>query len=248
LLLLRNINHPDFPRDNAQNIFRESAPEPPNDTSRVRHSLAQSRTTSPLHPVYKPELHPVPRVPPPPGTVLGLKRKRASALDDDEVDNDTEKVVNDVPHQVEDEEGRGRVKRRMFAAAAGFVSDPPHVDPPTRENSPEPSSQPMHMLASPPSVHASQLQGEDSETERTQVIELLSQEVEQGGSDDEEEPTGNLLEGLWESQGSLPEASIADNAPGTSVPPEVRGSGSGKPKVPGTPQNARVRRSARGRR
>ena len=86
---------------------------------------------------------------------------------------------------------------------AGYVPDPPYADPP-KNNSPEPSPQPGYRKSSSPVICASQIQEDDSETERSTVIELLSRVVEQGGSEDEDEPEGNVLDGLGESQHPLP--------------------------------------------
>jgi hypothetical protein len=52
------------------------------------------------------------------------------------------------------------------------------------------------------------VQKEDSEIERSQVIELLSQGVEQGESEDEEGSTENILAGLRESQHPLPALTV----------------------------------------
>ena len=107
---------------------------------------------------------------------------------------------------------------------AGCNPVPPRADPPICENSPEPSFQPAHRQVSPPSITTSRIQKEDSESERSQVIELLSHGVEQGESEDEEEPTGNTLGGLGKSQPSLP-ALTPDNTQATSTNNTQSGAG-----------------------
>ena len=222
---------------------------PQNNPPRPRHPLAQSYVPPSPDPAHRPEPqhlvapHPVPRTPSPPRTVLAGKRKRAPTPEEE--DNDAGnpagpstaivRPVVDAPSQIEARGNEDRVspkRRRLISRQptwdfqtfenAGFVPTPPQDDPPTRENSPEPSSQPAHRHASPPSIAASQLQKEDSELEKSQVIEMLSQEVEQGGSEDEES-TENILGGLNGSRRSLP-ALTADNtqsSTGVNSQPEV---------------------------
>ena len=215
---------------------------PPADPLRPRHPLTQSYVPSSSPPsVPQPEPQhlavpwPIPHAPSSSHTVLGGKRKRASTPEEEEgnVAGPSTVVVHpnfNIPRQVEVRNSEDRAspkKRRMIArqptwdfqmfAEAGFVPPPPRVDPPTRENSPDLSSQPAHRQASPPSIPASQIQKEDSEVEKSQVIEMLSQIVEQGESGDEEESTGNILGGLGGSQHSLP-ALTADNTQSTATP------------------------------
>lgn len=106
---------------------------------------------------------------------------------------------------------------QMFVAARRRIPTPTPVDPPTRENSLEFSPQRARREASPPSVAASQVQKEDSEIERSQVVEMLSHGVEQGESEDEGQlPTGNILGDLGGPQRSVP-ALTADNTQTTST-------------------------------
>ena len=224
----------------AMDFAAALAVRPQNDPPRPRHPLAQSYVPSSPNPVPRPEPqqlvvpHPVPHTPPPPRTVLAGKRKRAATPEEDNNAGNNGSPSAAVvcpaigpPSQVEarNTEDRVSLKRRRLISRqpswdfqmftnAGFVPAPPQVDPPTRDNSPEPSSQPAHRQASPPPIPTSQVQKEDSEIERSQVIEMLSQEVEQGESEDEE-PTGNILGGLGKSQRSLP-ALTADNTQSTS--------------------------------
>ena len=208
---------------------------PPPNPSRPRHPLAQSYVPS------SPELQhitvplPHPRTPALSRTVFGGKRKRAPTPEEEDDGGNAagpstfaaHPNVN-APRQIEarDNEDRASPKKRrlitrqptwdfqMFVKA-GHVPVPPRADPPTRENSPEPS-QPVHRQASPPSIPTSQMQKEDSEIEKSQVIEMLSREVDQGGSEDEEGPTGNILGGLDELQPPIP-ALTADNTQATSL-------------------------------
>ena len=225
----------------AMDFTSALAVRPQNDPPRLRHPLAQSYVPSSPDPASRPEPHhlvvpqPVPHTPSPPRTVLAGKRKRAPTPEEEE-HNDTGNVAGPstanvfpavgAPSQVEarNNEDRVSLKRRRLISRqpswdfqmfvnAGFDPAPPRVDPPTRENSPEPSSQPAHRQASPPPIPTSQVQKEDSEIERSQVIEMLSQEVEQGESEDEES-TENILGGIGKSRRSLP-ALTADNTQST---------------------------------
>ena len=209
--------------------------QPPTNPPRPRHPLAQSYVPSSPGTVYHPEPQhtaapqPAPRSPSPAPAVAGVKRKRVSTPEDGKVDRDTRKVLGPPTaavqtdgsdlHQAKDGEGGVPAKRpRLFTQQldwntqmfmdAGYIPASLYVDPPTRENTPEPSSQPVHMNASLPSIpSASQLQNEESEDsdfEKSEVIELLSREVEQGESSEEEGSTENILAGLEESQHPLP--------------------------------------------
>ena len=111
-----------------------------------------------------------------PGTPSGLKRK-----------------CDSTPEDGEDEERAWAKRRRVFTRTpspnfkmlleeAGYVSDHILKDPP------EPSLQSLHRQTS---ISTSP----DSEIERSEVIEMLSREIEQGASE-EEEPTENILAGL----------------------------------------------------
>ena len=220
--------------------FAAALMRPQTDPPRPRHPLAQSYVPSSPDPALRPEPqhlvvpHPVSRMPSPPRTVLAGKRKRTPTPEEE--DNNAGNVAGPsttivrpavgAPSQVEarDNEERVSLKRRRLISRqpswdsqmfmnVGFVPAPPQVDPPTRENSPEPSSQPAHRQASPPPIPTSQVQKEDSEIERSQVIEMLSQEVDQGESEDEES-TENILGGLGKSRRSLP-ALTADNTQST---------------------------------
>jgi len=200
-----------------------------NDPPRPRHPLAQWYVPSSPGLVPRPEPqhlmvpHLIPHTPSPPRTTLVGKRKRSTTPEEEEY-NDAGNIAGPstadvcpgtgVPRQVKagDNEDRVSPKKRKLTAhkptwdlqtlvRAGFVPVPPQADPPASESSPDPSSQPVHV--SPPGTATSQIQREDSELERSQVIEILSQEVEQGGSEDEE-PTENILHGVGESRHSLP--------------------------------------------
>ncbi|KAF9643610.1 hypothetical protein BDM02DRAFT_3132313 [Thelephora ganbajun] len=217
---------------------------PPTNFPHPRHPLAQSYVPSSPDPVPRPEPQHlvVPRLvlrtPSPSHVVLGGKRKRVSTPVDKEEDEGTGYGAGPsttttypnghIPRQVEarNDEDRVSPKRQRLitrqsswdfrmSAEAGFVPALPRADPPTHENSPE-FSQSVRRQASPPSVGTSQIQKEDSELEKSQVIEILSQGVEQGGSEDEEEPTQNILAGLGESQPSAP-ALTPDNTQATSA-------------------------------
>jgi len=218
----------------AMDFAAALAVQPHNNPPRPRHPLAQSYVPSSPDPAPRPEPqrlvvpHPIPHTPSPPHPALVGKRKRAPAPEEeyDDIRNVAGPSSLDVSRQVEerDKEDRASPKKRRLITRqptwdfqmfreAGFVPAPPQVDPPTRENSPESSSQPVHMQASPPSIPPSQMQKEDSELERSQVVEMLSQEVDHGESEDEE-PTGNILDGLNKSRRSLP-ALTADNTQST---------------------------------
>jgi hypothetical protein len=216
---------------------------PPINPPHSRHPLAQSF----IPPSPNPHLHPEPqhlvaprpvlRTPSPSRAVLGRKRKRVSASEDEE-DKGAGSIAgpsttavqfnSKVPHQVEAREDdevsakRPRLITRqptwdfeMFVEA-GYVPAPPRADPPTRDNSPAPPPQPACVQASPPSIGASLVQKEDSEIEKSQVVEMLSHGVDQGESEDEGEPIGTILAGLGESQRLLP-ALTADNTQATST-------------------------------
>jgi len=233
------------------------AMRPPVNPPSLRHPLAQSHVPSsqapfpklrPQHPVFP---HPVPRTPSPPRTVLGGKRKRVSTPEDE--DNDGGNVAgpstiairpsgNIFPRLAvrSNEDGVSPKRRRVgtrqqnwdfqMFVEAGYVPVEPPADPPARENSPEPSSQPAHRQVSPTAT--SRIQKEDSELEKSQVIEMLSQVIEQGESEDEEESTGNILGDLGGSQRFLP-AFTAESTQVTSpnaTQSEVEASA--KPQVP----------------
>ena len=218
----------------AMDFAAASGVGPHNNPSRARHPLAQSYIPSspqpePQHLVVP---RPVPRTPSPPRTALVVKRKRAPTPEEyDDVGNvgpstAVARPAVGIPRQGEARNNEGRAspkKRRLITrqqtwdlqkfTEVGFVPTPPQVDPPTRENSPETSSQPAHRQASPPPILTSQLQKEDSELEKSQVMEMLSQEVEQGESEDEES-TENILGGLGNSRRSLPALTV-DNTQST---------------------------------
>ena len=212
--------------------------QPPADPSRLRHPLAQSYvpSSSPGR-VSQPAPHhlvfplPVPRTPSPPRTVLGGKRKRVSTPEDEEYDAGNVAGPSTIPLRPNatmlpqiaarnDEDRSSPKKRRLIThqpprdsqmfVEPGYVPAQPRTEPPARENFPEPSSQPAHKQVSPPSNTTSQIQKEDSELEKSQVIEMLSQDVEQGGSGDEEESISDIFRGFGASQCSLP-ALTADN-------------------------------------
>ena len=219
------------------------AMRPPVDPPRHNHPLAQSYVpSSSPNPVSQPVPqhlvipHSAPRTPSPPRTVLGGKRKRVPTPEDE--DNGIRNFFGPSLAAVRpngnifrqaaigNNEDRVSPKRRRLITRqptwdlqmfmeAGYVPVQPPADPPTRENSPEPSSQLAHRQASPPPIPTSQIQKEDSEHEKSQVIEILSQAIEQGGSEDEEESTENILGGLDGSQRSLP-ALTAGNTQATS--------------------------------
>ena len=207
------------------------AMQPPVNILRPRHPLAQSNVLPSPDPVPGPELqhlvipHPVPRTPSPSRTIPGGKRKRVSTPEDEQEGHDTGNIAGPstiaahpngyVPRQVVTRNNEDRVspKRRrlitrqqtwdlQMVAEAGYVPAHLDVDPPTRESPPE-SSQPAHRQTSPPPIATSQILKEDSELEKSQVIEMLSQNVEQGESEDEES-TRNILRGLGGSQRILP--------------------------------------------
>ena len=228
----------EFKRE-AMDFAATLAVRPPTNPSRLRHPLAESYVPSSpeLGPQPEPQRlvvpHPIPRTPSPSRTVLAGKRKRIYTPAENEEHNDTGKATHpgaSATDQVEaannEDKDRGSSKRRrliarqptwdfeMFAEA-DLVPDPPRADPPTRGNSPDPSSEPVHKQASPADTSASQIHKEDSELEKSQVLEMLSQVVEQGESEDEES-TGNILGGLSGSQHSLP-ALTADNTRATSI-------------------------------
>ena len=234
----------------AMDFAAALAARPHNNLPRPRHPLAQSYVPSSPDPAPQPELqhlvapHPVPRTPSPPRTALVSKRKRASTPEEEDGDFGNAAGPSTVvarpgvgvPRPVEarnDEDRASPKKRRLISrqqtwdfqmfSEAGAVPAPPQANPPTRENSPEPSSQPAHRQASPLPIPASQVQKEDSELERSQVMEMLSQEVEQGESEDEES-TENILGCLGKSRSSLP-ALTADNTQytaGANTQSEVR--------------------------
>lgn len=215
----------DFKRE-VMDSAMATAMRPPINPPYLRHPLAQSYVPSsspakPQHPVFP---HPVPRTPSPPRTVLGGKRKRVSTPENEDHDAgniagpSTAVIRSNIFRQVavRNTEDRVSPKRRRLSGhqptwdfqtlvEPGYVPTQPPADPPTRKNSPEPSYRPTHRQAeSPPPIATSRLQKEDSELEKSQVIEMLSQRIEQGESEDEEESTENILEGLGGSQRSLP--------------------------------------------
>ena len=214
----------DFKRE-VMDSATATAMRPPVNPPYLRHPLAQSYVPSsspakPQHPVFP---RTVPRTPSPPRTVLGGKRKRVSTPESEggnagnTAGPSTAVIRSNVFRQVavrNTEDGVSPKRRRLSGhqptwdfqtlAEAGYVPAQPPVDPSIRENSPEPSSRPTHRQASPPPIATPRLQKEDSELEISQVIEILSQRIEQGESEDEEEPTENILEGLGGSQRSLP--------------------------------------------
>lgn len=170
-----------------------------------RHPLTQSYIpSSPPGPILQPEpQHLVPPLPvlrtPPSRIVLNRKRKRPSTSGDEE-DNDARIIAgpsayvarfnDNVPGQVQAEKNGARVsikRRRLLTRQPSWDSQvfleadcilaPPRADPPIKE---------------------------DSDIERSQVIAMLSQVVEQAESEGEREPTGIIHIGLEESQHSPP--------------------------------------------
>jgi hypothetical protein len=137
---------------------------------------------------------PVLRTPSPLRVVLSRKRKRFSAPEDKE-DDDSENLAGPSAKR------RKLIDQQLSWDFQGFqetvcLPSPSRVDPPTRENSPEPLPQPADERGPLLPTGPSQVQKEDSEIERSRVIEMLSQVVEQGESEDEGEPTGLILAGL----------------------------------------------------
>lgn len=216
---------------------------PPADLPRSRHPLAQSYIppSSPA-PILQPEPQylvsprPVFRTPSPSRTTVDRKRKRASTPEDEEetdagnIAGPSAAVVGpsgSILRQVEASKNGGRLsakRRRLLVQqqtwdhqmfpGAGPVPALPRADPQTR--APELSSQPAHSKGSlPPLIGTSQIQKE-SEVETSQVIGMLSQVVEQGESEDEEEPTGSIFPSFGMPRHSLP-ALTADNSQGTSA-------------------------------
>lgn len=200
--------------------------QPPVDSPHPHHPLAQSYvpSSSPApallqEPQHLVPPHPVPRTPSPSPNVLGDKRKRAATPEDDEDDDEDEdnharnavRPTENVFHQVvtrDNEVGEPARKRRrllthqptwdfQMLTDAGYAFDQPRADTSIRGNSPESSNA------------ASQMQREDSEIDKSEVIEMLSRDVDQGESEDEES-TENILGGLEESRRSLP-ALTTDN-------------------------------------
>ena len=153
----------------------------------------------PQHPTTS---YPIPCAPSPPHTILGVKRRRASTPGDANgaVGCASNAVANDsFTHQMKGNEHGSPVKRRRV------ITHQPDLDYRwVQEGGYKGSSQPVHRKPSFPSIPTSQLQNEDSDNERSQVIELLSQKIEQGESEDEEGSTENILAGLIESRHALP--------------------------------------------
>ena len=227
----------EFKREALNTATTHAIGSPINPSHSRRHPLAQLHVlqSGPQHLVVP---RPVPRTPSPPRTVLSRKRKRVSTPEDEE-DDDLGDIPgpstgpglfgDDAPRQFHAKKNDGFVpakRRRLITRQptwdlqmfleAGYVPPPHSADPPTRENSPDHSSQSEQKEAAPPSVGMSRIQKEDSEIERSQVIEMLGSAVGQGGSWDEREPTGTILAGLEGSQHPLP-ALTADNTQTTSA-------------------------------
>lgn len=226
----------------AMDTAQALAMRPPTDLPPPRHPLAQSYIPSsdpgtilqsdPEHLV--PPL-PVLRTPPPSRVVLSRKRKRLSTPEEEE-DSDAGSIAgpstsvrsnNNASRKGKAEKNSDgvSVKRRKLIAQQlnwdsqmfpkiGSVPIPSRTDPPTRESSQGPSSQPAQGLLVP--IGPSRMQKEDSDIERSQVIEMLSRVVEQGESEDESEPTGFVLAGLEASRHSLPPLTV-DNSQATST-------------------------------
>ena len=203
--------------------------QPPVNSPHPHHPLAQSyvpssspEPTLQQEPQHLVPPHPVPRTPSPPPDALSDKRKRVAAPEDDddeEEDNNAGKAAHptgNVFHPVvtkdNEVEGPARKRRRLLThqptwdfpmlTDTGYALAQPRTDPTTRGNSPESSNA------------ALQIQREDSELDKSEVIEMLSLDVDQGDSEDEES-TGNILEGLGESRRSLPALTAGNTQPAT---------------------------------
>ena len=173
--------------------------------------------------------HPIPRTPSPPRRVLIGKRKRVPTPEEEEFDDvgnlagpSTVFLQPNISHRDEARNNEDRVppkKRRLMThqtldsrmfSGPVFAPAPPYTNPPTSEGSLDPSSKSARRQAPLPFLATSRVRKEDSELERSQAIEILSNDVEQGESGDEDESTGDILRGLSKSQQSLP-ALTADN-------------------------------------
>lgn len=193
-----SLKDPLRPRQPLSELYIAPSPEPPAD----------------LEPRYLTIPQPIARTPSPPRTVLAGKRKRVSVPQEEEEPDDAGNIAGpstafvvpgvSAPRQVEaryDEGGSSPKRQKLLPRQRAWdfrsfweldsVPNPLRANPPTRENS-------------PPSAAPSRIQKEDSDLERSQVIEMLSHGIEQGESEDEEGSTENILGDPDKSRRSLP--------------------------------------------
>ena len=190
---------------------------PPIHHSPPRQSLTQSIPSSPGPILQSDSQHLVPplpvlRTPSPSRAVLSRKRKRLSTPEDEEngdvKDNigPSTPVVRfnyNAPRQAKAKKNGDRIsfkKRRLIAQQPSWDSQ-------------------VFLQADsvpPLPIGLLQIQKEDSEIERSQIIEMPSRIIEQGEFEAEGEPSGIFLAGLGESQHSLP-ALTEDNSQATST-------------------------------
>lgn len=226
-------------RRGAMSATADPAVRPPTNLPHLRHPLAQSHI-----PPSSPEVEhlvpprPVFRTPPPSRIVPTRKRKRASTPDDED-DRDDANLAGPSTAAVRPDEnfawqtearnkgGRISAKRPRLVSQeptwdypmlleAGYAPALPRVDPPTRENSLEPSSQPLPQLGPFLPIGTPQVQEDGPEIEMSQVTEIPNRVAERSGSEGEIELTGKTSARFGVSRDSLP-ALTADNSQVTSA-------------------------------
>lgn len=227
-----------FKREASMGTSTAITPRPLASPFRSHHPLMQSyvpssppEPTPQLEPRHLVTPRPVLRTPSPSRTIYCRKRKRAPASSDE--DEDTGNIVGPsativrhnsiVPDQVDTKVKNDGVptKRRRLASQqptwdspfveAGYVPQPPCTGPQIHEGPSEPLPRVEHEQFSLPPVRTPRVQKEDSESERSEVVEMLGQAVEQGEPHDEEQ-----LPGVGRPQNFLPDLT-ADNSQSTSA-------------------------------
>lgn len=227
----------EFKRE-AMNTVAALSTRPSTNFPHPHHPLEQSRIPS-SGPIAQPEIqHLVPpisvlRTPSPSRVVLGRKRKRFSTPENEEDSGagNIDRPSTNVPRQVGAKRNGDRTSAKRRRLSTGqptwdsqvfLETDPPHTrpraDPPTRENSPEPLSQPGRIQGP---LFPIQTRKGDSEVEGSQFVEMLSRAAEQGESEGEGEPTLITLPGPWGLQHTLPAQTVENSQPtstGTTQP------------------------------
>ncbi|KAF9778720.1 hypothetical protein BJ322DRAFT_1114057 [Thelephora terrestris] len=230
----------EFKRE-AMNNAAALAMGPPTNVPHPRHPLAQSyipssspAATFQLVPQHLVPPRPVLRTPSPSRAVLNRKRKRVSTPEGEE-EKDAGNIAGPSAAAVELDRstllqveasingGRVSAKRRRLLThqptwehemfpEAGRVPSLPHAGALTHAS--EPASQLAHKQGSLALIGTSLIQ-KDSEIEKSQVFKMLGGVVEQGESEDEEDPTGIIISSFGMSH-SFP-ALTADNGQGAST-------------------------------
>ena len=165
----------------------------PANPSRRHHPLAQSHISSSPGSAPQPESqylvvsHSTPRAPSLSHNILAGKRKRVSTPEEEEelgnVGNIAGSSTAVVHTEARSNKDKGAPKRQRLIARQPILDPSTRADPSAGEGSLG-SSKPAHGRAFPSYIATPQIRKEDSGLQRSQVIEMPSQDVEQGEPED----------------------------------------------------------------